>query len=109
LSGHSLAIECRRWKERGKRIVPRKWRLCRFCYPYIEDAAHAMFKCEYAALLPIRQAFLTKLFAELPELVGTLDPNNAFEFFHGILPRRETMPLLAKLAYDVLEVFDGAP
>ncbi|KAJ7714236.1 hypothetical protein B0H14DRAFT_2248657, partial [Mycena olivaceomarginata] len=45
LSGHSLAVERRRWKERGKPIVPRAWRLRRFCYAYIEDPAHAMFAC----------------------------------------------------------------
>ncbi|KAJ7101519.1 hypothetical protein B0H15DRAFT_919803 [Mycena belliarum] len=49
LSGHSLAIERRRWKERGKRIVPREWRLCRFCYIYVEDPAHAMFQLIAAA------------------------------------------------------------
>jgi hypothetical protein len=27
LSSHSLAVERRRWKERGKDIVPRQWRL----------------------------------------------------------------------------------
>ncbi|KAJ7809448.1 hypothetical protein B0H14DRAFT_2379722, partial [Mycena olivaceomarginata] len=37
VSGHSLAIERRRWKERGKKIVPRQWHLCRFCYIYVED------------------------------------------------------------------------
>jgi hypothetical protein len=37
LSSHSLAVECRRWKERGKKVVPRQWRLCRFCYIYVED------------------------------------------------------------------------
>ncbi|KAJ7753258.1 hypothetical protein B0H16DRAFT_1216142, partial [Mycena metata] len=31
LSSHSLAVECRRWKERGKLIIPREWCLCRFC------------------------------------------------------------------------------
>ncbi|KAJ7875750.1 hypothetical protein B0H14DRAFT_3547106, partial [Mycena olivaceomarginata] len=31
LSSHSLAIERRRWRERGKNIVPEQWRLCRFC------------------------------------------------------------------------------
>ncbi|KAJ6596453.1 hypothetical protein B0H10DRAFT_1638934, partial [Mycena sp. CBHHK59/15] len=28
LSSHSLDVERRRWKERGKKIVPRQWRLC---------------------------------------------------------------------------------
>ncbi|KAJ7040052.1 hypothetical protein C8F04DRAFT_898144, partial [Mycena alexandri] len=45
LSSHSLAIERRRWKERGKAVVPQRWRLCRFCFAYVEDPAHAMFVC----------------------------------------------------------------
>ncbi|KAJ6548598.1 hypothetical protein B0H19DRAFT_953126, partial [Mycena capillaripes] len=28
ISGHSLAIERRRWKERGKKVVPQQWRFC---------------------------------------------------------------------------------
>jgi hypothetical protein len=49
LSSHSFAVECRRWKERGKKTVPRQWRLCRFCYIYVEDPAHAMFSSLRAA------------------------------------------------------------
>ncbi|KAJ7090442.1 hypothetical protein C8R44DRAFT_648229 [Mycena epipterygia] len=46
LSSHSLAVERRRWKERGKTAVPREWRKCRFCEDAIEDPAHAMFVCD---------------------------------------------------------------
>ncbi|KAJ6550268.1 hypothetical protein B0H19DRAFT_996947, partial [Mycena capillaripes] len=60
LSSHSLAVERRRWKERGKKIVPRQWRLCRFCYIYVEDPAHAMFKCSQSELTEIRKSFLDK-------------------------------------------------
>ncbi|KAJ7729200.1 hypothetical protein B0H16DRAFT_1237226, partial [Mycena metata] len=45
LSSHSLAAECRCWKERGKPIVPREWCLCRFCGTDIADPPHAMFLC----------------------------------------------------------------
>ncbi|KAJ7434178.1 hypothetical protein B0H11DRAFT_1652654, partial [Mycena galericulata] len=57
LSSHSLAVERRRWKERGKKIVPRQWRLCRFCYLYVEDPAHAMFQCDHGELKEIREVF----------------------------------------------------
>ncbi|KAJ6477791.1 hypothetical protein C8R45DRAFT_796738, partial [Mycena sanguinolenta] len=70
LSSHSLAVECRRWKERGKNIVPHQWRLCRFCYIYVEDPAHAMFQCKHGELTELRQTFSTKLDAELPGLAG---------------------------------------
>ncbi|KAJ7899615.1 hypothetical protein B0H14DRAFT_2331718, partial [Mycena olivaceomarginata] len=38
-----IAVERRRWKERGKNVVPREWRKCRFCQDSVEDPAHAMF------------------------------------------------------------------
>ncbi|KAJ7824392.1 hypothetical protein B0H14DRAFT_2369638 [Mycena olivaceomarginata] len=98
LSSHSLAVERRRWKERGKNIVPRQWRLCRFCYIYVEDPAHAMFKCPQSELTEIRQAFLEKLNYELP---GVVEQPDALQLFRGLLSKREITPLLAKLAYDV--------
>ncbi|KAJ7466065.1 hypothetical protein FB451DRAFT_1138147 [Mycena latifolia] len=107
LSSHSLAIERRRWKERGKKIVPSQWRLCRFCYVHVEDPAHAMFQCKYAELLEIRKVFLEKVELELP---GTADQfPDALQLFRGLLPMRKITPLLAKLAYDVLKIFDSAP
>ncbi|KAJ6541346.1 hypothetical protein B0H19DRAFT_868193, partial [Mycena capillaripes] len=58
LSSHSLAVERRRWKERGKKVVPRQWRLCRFCYIYVEDPAHALFAYQHAEVKELRQEFL---------------------------------------------------
>ncbi|KAJ6524358.1 hypothetical protein B0H19DRAFT_844575, partial [Mycena capillaripes] len=58
LSSHSLAVEHRRWKERGKNVVPREWRKCRFCRESIEDPAHAMFICDNPELMATREIFL---------------------------------------------------
>ncbi|KAJ6622323.1 hypothetical protein B0H10DRAFT_2187610 [Mycena sp. CBHHK59/15] len=68
LSSRSLAIERRRWKERGKKVAPQQWRLCRFCYIYVEDPAHAMFRCEHAEFKEIRQVFFDKLDEHFPVL-----------------------------------------
>jgi hypothetical protein len=68
---------------------------------YLEDPAHAMFKRDHIELKPIREAFLTKIYAEIPELENALDLNNSLKFFRDIPPRREITPLLAKLAYDI--------
>ncbi|KAJ7814947.1 hypothetical protein B0H14DRAFT_2309802, partial [Mycena olivaceomarginata] len=57
LSSHSLAVERRRWTERGKPIVPREWRLCRFCKDSVEDPAHAMFLCDHPELRQVRESF----------------------------------------------------
>ncbi|KAJ6569175.1 hypothetical protein B0H19DRAFT_1350068 [Mycena capillaripes] len=76
LSTHSLAVERRRWKKRGKKIVPCQWRLWRFCYIYVEDPAHAMFKCSQSELTEIRQSFLNKLDVELPGVVNNTQMNS---------------------------------
>ncbi|KAJ7849518.1 hypothetical protein B0H14DRAFT_2356149, partial [Mycena olivaceomarginata] len=89
--------------------VPREWRVCRFCYIYVEDPAHAMFAYAHAQPVPIRQVFLTKLYTKLPELDNTLDSANSLKFFPNILPRREITALLAKLAYDMLKIFEAKP
>ncbi|KAJ6548980.1 hypothetical protein B0H19DRAFT_952897 [Mycena capillaripes] len=107
LSSHSLAIERRRWTERGKKIVPQQWRLCRFCFAYIEDPAHAMFVCQNPELLPIRKTFLDNVSVLLPGVVDQY--TNALQIFKGLLARREVTPLLGKLAYDVLKIFEASP
>ncbi|KAJ7714719.1 hypothetical protein B0H14DRAFT_2291101, partial [Mycena olivaceomarginata] len=66
LSSHSLAVERCRWKERGKNVVPKEWRKCRFCQDAIEDPAHAMFLCDHSELMQVREAFLTELYAKIP-------------------------------------------
>ncbi|KAJ7714910.1 hypothetical protein B0H16DRAFT_1233645, partial [Mycena metata] len=70
LSSHSLAVECRHWKERGKPIVPREWCLCRFCGTDIKDPPHAMFLCDPPKLVKIHEIFLAKIYAEVPEIHG---------------------------------------
>ncbi|KAJ7689920.1 hypothetical protein B0H17DRAFT_1291367 [Mycena rosella] len=107
LSGHSLAIERRRWKERGKPVVPREWRLYRFCSTYIEDPPHAMFVCDHPNLMQLREIFLAKLYKDLPAIRGKC--STPWEFFRELLAHREITPLLAKLAHDVLKIFDATP
>ncbi|KAJ6525138.1 hypothetical protein B0H19DRAFT_1084987 [Mycena capillaripes] len=70
LSSHSIAVERRRWKERGKNIVPLEWRLCRFCEEEVEDPAHAMFMYDHPPLIQLREVFLTKLYTEVPTIRG---------------------------------------
>jgi hypothetical protein len=43
LSSHSLAVEHRKWKERGKDVVPREWRRCRFCNDFIDRTLNIDF------------------------------------------------------------------
>ncbi|KAJ7491596.1 hypothetical protein B0H11DRAFT_1718834, partial [Mycena galericulata] len=100
LSGPSLTVERRRWKERGKSIVPREWRLCRFCSVYVEDPAHAMFVCQNPDLLSILSVFLESIERMVPGVVNRFP--DALEKFKGFLAIREITPLLGKLAFDVI-------
>jgi hypothetical protein len=107
LSGHSLAVERRRWKERGKPMVPREWRKCRFCQESIEDPAHAMFICDHTELMQVREVFLKELYQKIPELKDALtDP---MTFFKAVLSKREATPCLGKLAFNVLKIYDATP
>ncbi|KAK7042457.1 hypothetical protein R3P38DRAFT_2890593 [Favolaschia claudopus] len=107
LSGHCLAMERMRWAERYKPQVPRKWRLCRFCRTHLEDAIHALFVCSHPPLAPIRQDFFQKLYSSYPELQGAYtDPGL---FFKDVLVKDKTIGILAKLAYEILEVFYAEP
>jgi hypothetical protein len=64
-----------------------------------------MFVCDHPALMEIREIFLVKLYSQLPDIQGTFP--SALDFFRGILPRREIAPLLAKLAFDTLKIYDA--
>jgi hypothetical protein len=48
-----------------------------------------------------------KVHAEIP---GTVDESaDPLDLFRQLLPRREITPLLGKLAFDVLKIFDVTP
>jgi hypothetical protein len=57
--------------------------------------------------MQLREVFLTKLYRDLPEIRGKC--STPWVFFRELLPRRENIPLLAKLAYDVLKIYDRIP
>ncbi|KAJ7238918.1 hypothetical protein C8J57DRAFT_1086647 [Mycena rebaudengoi] len=107
LSSHSLAVERRRRKECRKPVVPKQWRLCRFCYVHIEDPAHAMFVCKQPQLIELQKVFMEKVDQELPGLIAQFS-ESMLQLFKGLV-RREITPLLGKLAFDVQNIFDETP
>jgi hypothetical protein len=107
LSSHSLAVERRRWKERGKSIVPREWRKCRFCEDSIEDPVHAMFICGNVELMRVREVFLAELYTKIPEFKGAF--TDGMSMFRAVLAKREVTPILAKLAFNVLRIYEATP
>ena len=66
-----------------------------------------MFQCELPELKDLREIFTQRLEAEISGLAAQFP--DALQLFRGLLPRREITPLLAKLAYDVLKIFDATP
>jgi hypothetical protein len=66
-----------------------------------------MFRCKHDELTELHQTFSTKLHAELPGLAGQYTEPSLF--FRAFLPRREVARLLAKLACDILKIYDSVP
>jgi hypothetical protein len=66
-----------------------------------------MFRCKHDEFKELHQIFLTKLYAELPGLAGQFTESSLL--FRALLPRREVTPLLAKLACDILKIYDSVP
>ncbi|KAJ7308630.1 hypothetical protein DFH08DRAFT_823917 [Mycena albidolilacea] len=76
--------------------------LARFCEKAVEDPQHAA-----GTHMQLRGEFLKTLYNEVPSIRGQLtDPTS---FFRSVLARRETTPLLAKLAFNVLKIYDATP
>jgi hypothetical protein len=107
LSSHSLAVEHRRWKERGKFIIPREWRKCQFCKDSIEDPVYAMFICDNVELNRVSEVFLAELYTKVPEFQGAF--NDGMSMFRAVLAKREVTPILTKVAFNVLRIYDATP
>ncbi|KAJ7618862.1 hypothetical protein DFH06DRAFT_915684, partial [Mycena polygramma] len=108
LSGHSLASERMTWADRYRpEPIPDKWRLCRFCKICIEDPVHALFGCKHPPLRLLCREFYSQIFSSLPEMRGK--HTDAGLFFRDLISRRKTTALLAKYAYNVLEIFYATP
>lgn len=107
LSGHQLAIERMRWQERYIPSIPECWRLCRFCKTFIEDAVHALLVCTHPPLRNIRHTFFSLLDVTLPGVrLAQTDPGL---LLRHLISQRAVTALLAKLAYDILEIFYAEP
>ncbi|KAJ7161637.1 hypothetical protein C8R46DRAFT_1283929 [Mycena filopes] len=110
LSTHLLALEVLRYVDHAYQPVPRAERLCRFCRSEVESPEHALLTCESStAVVLLRATFLAKLFTDLPGLRYQMAVLSNTEFLKAIISPRSTIPLVAKFAFDVLEVFYAVP
>ena len=106
LADSSLAEVRLRHADRHRPLVPRKWRLCCFCTDEVEDPPHAMFGCNGSPeLIDLRSAFLKSIFLLSPSLHLAVLSATPESFFIIALSHRHICNVLAKLAYDALQVF----
>ena len=95
-----------RHADRYRPLVPRQWRLCRFCNDEVEDPPHAMFGCSGSPeLIDLQSAFLESVFLLSPSLHLAALSVTPESFFIIALSHRHICNVLAKLAYDTLQVF----
>ncbi|KAJ6458385.1 hypothetical protein C8R47DRAFT_995180 [Mycena vitilis] len=105
ISTHLLAVEHPRENDRSRRV-------CRFCKTEVETPEHALLGCDASPeVVDLRTAFLVQLFAGAPSLRRRMENQelNLIEFFKAMVNERPTIPLVAKFAHEVLEVFYAIP
>ena len=109
LSDHPLALERGRWAERDRSVIPTNQRLCRFCREEVESPEHALFECTRSwALLNSRAEFLNMAYHVAPSLRRSRT-STSVELLHLFLMNRATTPLLAKLCYNVIQIYENSP
>jgi hypothetical protein len=110
LSTHQLAVEVLRYTDHANQSVPRANRLCRLCNIAVETPEHSLVTCaSLDALVELRKLFQEQLFAKAPELQRVLAEDSETEFLKAIIYSRPTIALVAKFAYDVLQIFYSIP
>jgi hypothetical protein len=110
LSTHRLAVEVLRYVDHAHQPVPRLERFCRFCKLEVETPEHALITCKSSdALIDLRSTFLTQLFRNAPNLQDLMVQLSNTEFLKTVIYSRPNIALVAKFAYNVLEVFYAVP
>ncbi|RDB24922.1 RNA-directed DNA polymerase from mobile element jockey [Hypsizygus marmoreus] len=109
LSDHLLAVEQLRRSGRGRPLVERHHRLCRFCTAAVEDEGHALFGCRsHPQLLQLRAQFLQNLFALEPPLRIAFQCVHTTLFVESIVQDNRLCPMFAAYVYDVFTIYDTA-
>lgn len=90
--------------------VPREERLCRLCKQDIENPEHALVTFTSSnALVELRDTFLAQLFLSSPDLQRCMAEYSNTEFLKAMIYSRRNIALVAKYAYNVLEIFYAIP
>ncbi|KAJ7730969.1 hypothetical protein DFH07DRAFT_755960, partial [Mycena maculata] len=109
VSSHLLGVEILRYGDHeNPRQDDRSKRVCRFCKTEVETPEHALLGCDASPeVTSLRTKFLEKLFHDAPNLCPLINELDLVEFFKSMVYKRKTIPLVAKFAHGVLEVFDS--
>ena len=106
LADHSLAEVQLRYAECHRALVPQNWWLCCFCKNEIEDPPHAMFGCNGSSeIIALQTAFLASIFDLCHSLHMNALSATPGSFFTLAISHRPISDILAKFAYDILQVF----
>jgi hypothetical protein len=110
LSTHLLAVEVLRYSNHLLPRIERSQRVCRFCHSEVETPEHALLACVASHdVVALRTVFLEKLFICVPSLHRSKAELNDIEFFKAMVYERASIGLVAKFAFEVLEVFYATP
>lgn len=110
LSTHLLAVETLHYADHAYQPVPRHERFCRFCKIEVETPEHAMITCKSLdKLVDLREQFLVQLFSNSPDLQHLMAESSNTEFLKSVIYSRPNIALVAKYAFDVLELFYAVP
>ncbi|KAJ7458316.1 hypothetical protein B0H11DRAFT_1737868, partial [Mycena galericulata] len=91
-------------------ILPREYRLCRFCRGAVQDEAHALFDCAASVrLVDLRARFLGDLTRRDPRVRSEYGAISNSEFMIKLLASRKAIQLYAMYTFNVLNVFDETP
>ncbi|PBK60023.1 hypothetical protein ARMSODRAFT_966407 [Armillaria solidipes] len=108
---HILAVEVLRWRERYRKFVPRKWRLCRFCAVSVEDEVHALLFCTgHVDLVHRRDRF----FADVTVISPTFHDLRTsactrLEQSPSLLKAPRLQYIVGKYVHDILGIFATVP
>jgi len=82
------------------------WHLCRLCKKEVEDTPHAMFECSGSPqLLALQYVFLANAFDVSPTLYQMALSATPVSFFLHVLSHRPICDILAKFAFDTLQIY----
>ncbi|KAK0436712.1 hypothetical protein EV421DRAFT_2086428 [Armillaria borealis] len=111
MSSHIFAVEVLRWRERYRKFVPRKWRLCRFCRLSVEDEVHALLSCTgHIELMHRRDRFFTEVTAIVPTFHELRTSScTGLEQLWFLMRVPDLRYTFAKYVHDVLDFFATVP